>query len=523
MRKFNTALGTAIAAALSVSAQTAYGDGELTLHPDAGGAAIGAITYASEQFVANETIVDLRVDYKFLTEQKQTDTFDINVIYTLSGATLARDLVAGTDFQAKDDGGGAIAATTPVGGKDGDSNVTVFLQTTKMAGAQTKTTGGASDPGNAEAMFLKFDINNATGLETGSDTVKMSVELKAATGAQLAMPNEGFADLEIAKSSSGVNVTFEAAQGTAEIDVSKEGGVEFTGTDTTAQYALLGTLELESPYNNAKRVDNPAMDWTLGTDAPTVDDSSLTITNGNFAASVTGGTGKVFLDLNNNLVWDDGIDIAADTVTESEATWTLSNDEIADIVDVSGPVGIVICADGTQKINDHPSAPQAVLTLKLTSDANKKNPSYSGKLRHIKRNGAVCTLHNIPAPGGTDILSVRITNTSANAGTVLGTLCTAEGDYIFIDEPLVDSLEPHATVRITAEQLDEITKETDWLTKWRADTDGNPEGKDEGWPGRAKLIVGGSLRSMEVFGLLRTTPNAPNMNMSLGASGDGCD
>jgi hypothetical protein len=123
-------------------------------------------------------------------------------------------------------------------------------------------------------------------------------------------------------------------------------------------------------------------------------------------------------------------------------------------------------------------------------------------------------LYNIPAPAeGLDKLNIRITNDSATVtGFVKGTLRDGDGKEIFKGKFLVDigKLAPHQTVHLDMKAL----------------TAGGAT-----WQKRAVLTVESNIPepNMQVFGFLRNTgsrpgfPESPLMNMSTGATGDGCD
>jgi hypothetical protein len=169
---------------------------------------------------------------------------------------------------------------------------------------------------------------------------------------------------------------------------------------------------------------------------------------------------------------------------------------------VADKCAIVIQADGTTTIEDHPSAPTAMLNIKYATGAKE----FSSKLLQIKRNGTVCKLYNIPASNAVDALSIRVTNTSRQAGVVKGTLQALDGTTIFTNQDLIPALASNATVRVDAAALKVLAGGTDWT-------------------GRAVLTLSSNIKdgSLEVFSLVRNKAGGPLMNLSGGASGNGCD
>lgn len=524
-------LCAAVTAALSLSASTVYAvEGVMEVcSPDstvfsttasvANCNTTGAVTFASELFIGNNPSVPegkkLRVSYDLKEDVCGSCSgdkgFDFNAIYTLSGGAVT----FGEAVQPSDDyfiagwtssnpTPAKMSVTAPSGGKGDSQNVNFFVQ----AKQQSKTTSGP--------MYFQFKIDDATALATPGSEIKMGLQL-IANGRSL--PGDSSpGDVVIAKSLSGVQVQILPTSGIGEISVAT-GAKEFVGSNTTAKTADLGTLSIASPISGVKGKD--LTEWTLGVSnpKPVSDQSSFTVTDGNFAASTTAkGKGRVFLDLDSNSTFGTS-DITADTVEESEAIWKLTSDEIRSIA-VAGSVKIVIEADGETAINDFEDQPTAALKIVYgTGDP----ASYTGRLRQIKRDGMICTLYNIPSSNGVDEVNIRITNTSGDAGTVLGTLRDTKGMEIFSNQELVASLAPNGTIRLTVSDLEKIPKNQAWL-------DANPTAPfakgsttDKTWTGRAVLTLAGNLKTMEAFDLLRElTTGAPLLNVSTGASGNGC-
>jgi hypothetical protein len=232
----------------------------------------------------------------------------------------------------------------------------------------------------------------------------------------------------------------------------------------------------------------------------------LLISTAPLNASVTGGNGRVFIDLIPNGVYEEG-DLLAETVTDTEATWNFDTDTMTHETDgvvakCSNGCDIIIEADGQTQIQAQAEAPLATANTTIAS----KTKASTGKLLHIKRNGSVCTLYNIPNTAAVDELSVRITNMGNKEGVVLGTLRGLDGTAIFTNGTLVEALAPNTSTRIDANALKTLAGGTDWA-------------------GRAVLTLSSTIPegNMEAYGLVRNKAGGPLMNLSTGASGDGCD
>jgi hypothetical protein len=170
---------------------------------------------------------------------------------------------------------------------------------------------------------------------------------------------------------------------------------------------------------------------------------------------------------------------------------------------------VLVPPDNSTVINETQDVPEALLVIEYANRTD--GVQYKGRLLHIKRNGTVCTVYNVPAEGAVDIVNIRITNRSSREGTLMGSLRDADNNYIFQNADLLngEKLAQNGTVRLTATELKTV-----------ATANGHATGT---WSGRAVLTVTSDLTNMEVFGLLRNSAGGPLLNMSVGASGSGCD
>jgi hypothetical protein len=201
------------------------------------------------------------------------------------------------------------------------------------------------------------------------------------------------------------------------------------------------------------------------------------------------------------------------------AEWTLTASQLSTLYNTStAKVDIVLEADGTNIIEEQSQAAQATL---LINYGGGKQDVFNRNLIHIKRNGVVCSIYNVPGPNAMDSGNIRITNTSGAKGTLTGTLRDKNGDPIFTNQPLIDKeIEPNETVYITTDpaitngiQLNMIDKDQTWKDKHGT----------ESWNGRAILTINSNLNSLEIYGLVRNKAGGPLTNMSVGATGNGCD
>jgi hypothetical protein len=272
---------------------------------------------------------------------------------------------------------------------------------------------------------------------------------------------------------------------------------------------LGGTTVLNAEFDSTKKVD-----------------TSLTITGGQFAASVTGTTGKVYLDIEAakcSSVTLTSIQIEADEVDSTNAIWRFSNSELYDIVKVSSPdfkvggcnakIPIVIKTDGKTAINIVEDAPTATFLLDYAETNNLHDIPYGPtELSKFKPDGTVCWVYNVPGSAAADILSLRITNESSAPGTVHGTLYDKDGNQIFpaADNPPLDLLGGEIAVGETK-------------VIFSSDIE-NLEGGPYTWPGRGILQMTSTLSRLEILSLLRSTlPGSPLTNVSVGASGKACE
>jgi hypothetical protein len=253
----------------------------------------------------------------------------------------------------------------------------------------------------------------------------------------------------------------------------------------------------------------------------------LTITDGPFSAST--GPNQVFLDNDGNCQFDTATvppSVAANSVTNNKAEWTLLNGiQLTALYQPAG-TGMHVCviADGVKTIEEQAKAPSATLQMGATGQTATVYPP--GRLRHLKENGTKCTLYNVPdgtetgTTLSTDVVSVRITNTSKNPGRLFATLYDQSGKPLYTPNKRVSlgDIAPYQTLRYYTGQEN--------MDGYSVDKDLTTLGIVGHWVGqRATLIIASDLNEedISIFGLVRNRHGGPNMNMSTGATGNGCD
>lgn len=420
---------------------------------------------------------------------------DFNMIFTLSGgATWGSALSSGS---LVGNPVGTPAITRVSGGTTSDTSVTFLIQ----AGTTAVT--------NANTFSLAFTVADKTGvLATAGGDIKLTANLVTTFGNVTVDSGTPAADKEetIIKSKDGELVSLTAeAKGSYLIDVAA-GGLSFVSSSgSSSATAKLGTILLKD--NGAKKADL-STSWTFSTSAQT--GGSFLISDAPFNASITGGSGKVFIDVNNNGTYDAPAsgsfdkDFLATDVTDSSAEWAFSAAALTGLASSCGTTAcsIIIQADGTTTIQENSSTPTASFSIKYPNGERET----SSKLLQIKRNGTVCKLYNIPASNAVDELSIRVTNTSNQEGIVKGTLQSLDGTTLFTNEDLITALAPKQTVRVDAAALKTLAGGTDWT-------------------GRAVLTLSSNIKDgyLEAFALVRNKAGGPLMNLSSGATGNGCD
>jgi hypothetical protein len=286
--------------------------------------------------------------------------------------------------------------------------------------------------------------------------------------------------------------------------------------------------------------------FTLG--GKSGDKAALTITNGQFSASPGGinAIGVAYIDAGGKIE-------ALSPIEDSGATakWALSNSHLTAIINKSAekdannalvnPKGapIMIKVDRLNAINDinvevggGPSA-EIVVTPDGQTTGTTVGPV---ELRRIPRDGVTCWVYNVPPPAGNlDLLSVRISNETARAGTLVGTLYPQDGG----DTP--DFMSVNLLTKIAANASDTRNELIEMVTNSSGVTEPGLKGgatirlsakdiADAGgvdWTeGRKVLKVSSQISELELLTLLRygtASAEQAQSNLSTGVTGNSCE
>ncbi|NJO15859.1 MAG: hypothetical protein HC877_08950 [Thioploca sp.] len=542
--RHNKVLGLAIASALALGANSSF-SGELTIkhvsRPDTSSCnpiKTGEAVLASEIFYSGDPVVFSTFtcgsttpgadnldnsgvngpalgtydDGYFYAEYKfNNDTFDTVAFladFTLTnGAKFGEDisLASGSDLDfVAHPSGSHSGVVKNSGGAMGDSLVTFYITPAAGAGNNFRT--------GTDTLLLRFSMKNLGVLASPDTEIKMTAKVYGDLGGGRQFDLEA-PSATVAKSARATKVELDAASGTVQIDVA-QANKAFAGSGTaflSTTKVKLGSLAISSS-GSVLNVDGTP--WNFKTHA-TGATGTLTITDAPLSASSE--PGKIFIDLNNNQVYDNATDLLGTIKADkTSAEWVLTTTQLGAIYD-AGKAYIILEVDGANAIEEQSEAAKALLTVNY--GGGKEDP-FSRDLIHIKRNGVVCSIYNVPAPDAMDSGNIRITNTSGKDGTIGGTLRDKNGEPIFTNRMLVETIAPNQTVYITTDpnitnglQLDGIEKDETWTTAHGTAS----------WQGRAVLTINSDVSSLEIYGMVRNKAGGPLTNMSVGATGNGCD
>ena len=251
--------------------------------------------------------------------------------------------------------------------------------------------------------------------------------------------------------------------------------------------------------------------------------TTLTVkAGGQFAASLKDSKGLVYLraeGATGNMIPGG----EAKSVTETEATWELTDDALRAITAVNR-VGLVIKADGATMINvPEEDFPTAELTLSYADPNRVKDIKYPGGdsdgvlLTKYRQDGTACWVYNVAFPAATDEINIRITNDSTVEGCVKGSLFDKDGTPVGTGAVELGCVQGGATLYIGSAKIAELFN--------------LPSDKQ----GRGVILVTSTLPKMEMLSMLRakspvcygaacSPPNNynPLTNISVGAHGVSC-
>lgn len=481
----------------------------------------------------------------------------VQVTYVLDNDLVANDQIT---FQLNEGSSAASTAVfqTAAGNEPGASAGQISPNTLVITAAAGGGSGLFALSGGGEGTNTLTFAVQGSGISKNSsltfsfcvDKADLLEEQGQSLGITLSFPTkaeEAGGTITVIGAQQGSNVTIDEGEDDGKVKVnigSDAGAKKFTGSSLGEDTAILGEFCFSENETTVYKKDlkNP---WNL--DAALVTGITFTITDAPFNASIghvyapanfasptadeIAGV-MVFLDTSNvgtSRGVFDAADIPADTVNITGATFTIAaadntdgvgTTDIASLLPAGAEtekcVNLIFKVSGNDEIKTLKIPPTGKVTMTFTGGAVRE---FSGSLNHIKRSGTVCVLYNIPGPNSVENANVRIINKSAVAdGTLVGTLRLPDGTEIFTDYDILTAaglglIGPNQTMYFNTATLDTIAKSAT-----------NPNGVwDKGWT-RAILRLESNLDYVEMMALIRDddVSGAPLMNMSAGASGNGC-
>jgi hypothetical protein len=430
-------------------------------------------------------------------------------------------------------GGSGLFALS--GGGEGTNTLTFIVQGDTVAAEGSLT--------------FSFCVDKADLLEEAGQSLSVNLTLSN---------NDDGGTVPILSSAQGSDATVDATDedGKIKVDIGGEAGAKkLTGSSLGEDSAILGEICISKNDINGADIAGTTGIYVKGLDKEwtfSLEGYQLVVTDAPFNASIghtvpdyensdelttaiADGSAQimVFLDVkadSTDGTFDPEEDIPAATVDTTSATFTIDssidldgNNTDGDYLDLLSPEGgkekcanLIFKVSGNDEIKTHDVPPTGKLTLTFAGDVQRE---FSGKLNHIKRSGTVCVLYNIPGPNSIENANIRVTNKTATPdGTLIGTLRLPDGTEIFTDYDILTAtglglIGSNQTIYFNTDMLNTI-----------AQSASNPNGAwTDGWK-RAILRLETNLNTVEMMALIRDDDvlGAPLMNMSTGASGNGC-
>jgi hypothetical protein len=452
----------------------------------------GPLKYAVEQF-GKDGPQNLAFPFQVRYQAGRELPRNTLVTFTLSGGKVIwGTTLSGADLTVPKADGTKINVTLTGKGGTSDNSVTYSLNEPLVAD---------------DALNFSFKLGNVQQtLQFPGRNVAITTTVKDASGKQIAPTLSTV--LATAVETLGVDFGLNAADNKPAFIDGNADLKMFVGSgnisDTQVSYGQLRLTEtakgLAAATTCPSTANNSTCQSTLWSAKENLSTGSLSIEKGNFSASGKPEDGKVYLDTTRKI-------LPTNLVNSTEANWALEASDLQDLFTAKGD--IILTVDGETEINRNRTPPQGTFTATFSSG---QTISRFATLRHLKVNGTVCTLYNIPPSNALDIVAIRVTNQSDSAdGWVKGTLRDVDNKVIFSGKVLIEqnNLMPHQTVRL---QMEDLT------------ADG------ASWTGRAVLMLHSNVPypELQIFGFLRAReatgfPETPMMNMSRGASGQPCE
>ena len=572
MRKNNTLLAAAIAATFVVSMNAAYAG--LANYPVCSGSDTDiATSECNMQYTANATvgtvvpICDSAQGVMYGTHLFGDSSSGVALpssasngyaaaVWYIKGTPKDRMQLTATIQGAEFDFGGASKTSTVTSDYPKlvfDSSVTTspFSQGTHTKSCTTteckwRFGNESTTLADGDKFYIIYKITNAsTTLGTAGGQVTMAVKIGTINQEDIIGSEE---TITVATSKEPLKINFQSTNNPyIKVSVAAENKGFITQIASGSE-----DLELIAPdkaifgYVYAEKAECVKLvdgytDWNFND----VDDDATTLTineEGQFNASLTDSSGRVYLDTTAG-------EIAADSVTTTDAVWNLGGIQLQNIFDslissttssncpnytstTTACVPIVIQADGTNQINiPAEEGPKAQLNLSYsTTTANKTDIKYPSddaaeqRLAKYIQDGISCWVFNVPFGGAVDEFNMRVINDSSttpvnldgtpNTDCVQGTLYGPDGTEI--GKESLGCPPAGGTLYIGNTQLREIYS---------------------GYPsttGRGTMFITSTLQKMEVLAMLRRKSppcfgdkvcagnNNPLTNLSTGTHGVAC-
>jgi len=450
----------------------------------------GGIVYATELFGSESTLslpstkkaavlytIDGKVDRHF------------NILFTLSDGKFAGDpKLAISDAANK--------YTTLIGRTSGGNNansVTFFVE------------AGTKNLADGDQLMLVYQLKELnTALATPDRQIELTAELKTPSSDLPLNPPQ---KVTLASAKQAVKAELKSENtGIVKISISND-RKKLTGSsggayinETTAQIGFLTITHFSTDTNQIMASDGETQ-FKVGEGTDSVvttgseeKGSKLTITGGQFDASKT-LPGEVYLYI------DDSTKIKANVTNDNIATFQLDDAKLQTL-STGNDIAIRMTVDGSTAINTVENQPEATLTIDFNKDDITDIGPLSKPLRQIHKDGTVCVVYIVPAPGiPIEKINIRITNDSNVDGAVSGRMYNEDGKLIG-SAPLTDTvLKAGETLYINATDLE----------------------KKFSWTGRAMMEITAALPKIEVLALMRNQKDRSLLtNLSQGAKGNSC-
>jgi hypothetical protein len=508
-----------------------------------------AVVYASELFTSGNPVIpsgteDFQV-VKYVVGgdivKKFNISFELSGGAQFSGAYLALD-EAGTAAPTLGPAKIGCVSGSPSGAI---AKYTVTVDTNPTASAAA---GASCSIRDGTEIYLAYRMSGvATTLKAGG-TIEMTAKV---TGDNPAVPLNPTRTIPVATSISASKVevvpelgrlgyVFVSTADDNKLFVDKSPATETGDTPFISdELVTIGYVKVTSK----DAVD--ATGRTLFALGSTGDAGTLEITNGQFSASPggVGAKGSVYIDAGGAI---EAISPLEENSTKAKWALTASNlKSISDTSAVAGSKGapIKVKVDRSSEIKDVNTEVGQAPVANMTITPNGQTSSIAvgpSELRRIPRDGKTCWVFNVPPPDGNlDLLSVRITNDTAKAGSLTGTLYPEAGG----DPPVPDALNVNLLAKIALDAADSRNKVIEMVN----DASGTPvpalkggstirlsskdiadAGDVASWTGERKVLkIKSEISELEVMTLLRyggeDPLKAPQSNVSTGVTGNSCE